>query len=214
MTGLQAPLWVMVEGYSDVPAMRELLQRHFALTEQEDFQIHPHQGKGQLPKNVLAKPDVRRRGLLDQLPAKLRAFGKAWEGVDHAWVLVVVDADDTPWKQIVRDLEAMLEALPVPFPRVLFRVAVEETESWFIADVEALKSAYPRVKLREIVKIEPDAIVGAAERLADALGVSAKHLTGQLKIEWAEKIVPHLDFDNPKSPSLKNLIAGIKEMAD
>lgn len=210
MTRVQAPMWVLVEGYSDVPTVREILTRHFKLTERDDFQIYPHQGKGALPQNPLSTPDIKHRGLLDQLPAKLRAFAKVWNGHEGAWVLVVVDVDKTPCTDILTDLRKMLQQLPEPRARVLFRLAIEETESWFIADVPALKKAFPKIKVKDLEKIKPDLVVGAAEKLAECFGVSSHQLTGQIKIEWAEKIAPHLNFDDPVSPSLKKLLSGIE----
>jgi hypothetical protein len=44
---------VLVEGGSDVPALREILTRKFALEEGRDFRIHPHKGRGKLPVNPL-----------------------------------------------------------------------------------------------------------------------------------------------------------------
>jgi hypothetical protein len=36
-------------GGTEVPTVREILQRHFYLVENTDFRIHPHKGKGKLP---------------------------------------------------------------------------------------------------------------------------------------------------------------------
>lgn len=67
-------LEILLEGASDVPTVKEILTRRFNLAEGEHFRIHPHKGKGKLPLNSLARPDVKHRGLLDQLPAKLRGY--------------------------------------------------------------------------------------------------------------------------------------------
>ena len=210
MSKLQAPIQVLVEGYSDVASVREVLTRRFGLKESDDFTIYPHQGKGAIPANLLGQPAFNQRGLLDQLPAKLRAFGKSWQGNPCAWVLVVVDADRTPYREVLIELKNMLAGLPEPKPRVLFRIAIEETESWFIADFRALRKAYPRINLKNLKKIQPDAVVGAAERLAEALGISARSLPGATKIEWSEAISPHLELLSPFSPSLKKLIDGVE----
>jgi hypothetical protein len=82
---------VLVEGSADVPAVREILERRFNLKKDKNFRIHPHRGKGKLPENILSKPNPRNRGLLDQLPAKLRGFGKL---PGPCCVVVLVDADD------------------------------------------------------------------------------------------------------------------------
>ena len=201
---------VLVEGASDLPTVKEVLVRKFNLTEGEHFRIHPHKGKGRLPVNPLSRPDLKHQGLLDQLPAKLRGWGKSLE--PHSVVLVVLDADDQDCRELLAQLNAMLVALPEK-PKVLFRLAIEETESWFIADTEALRKAYPgEIEMRVLKSLPADAIVGASEKLAEALGFSRKTVAGPTKFQWAQRISPHLDMDNPKSPSFKKLIDGIDRL--
>jgi Domain of unknown function (DUF4276) len=193
---------VLVEGSSDAPAIREVLTRRFALIEDHHFKIRPHKGRGNLPHKILKNPELQNRSLLYQLPAKLKGFS-TWFTKEH-WVLVVVDADDTPFAELLEDLQVMLQKLPKA-PRVLFRIAVEETESWFIADTTAIKKAYPKSNIAALKKIELDSICGAWERLAEAIQAKGKD-----KTSWAEAISPHLDLDNPPSPSFLKLITGIE----
>jgi len=199
---------VLVEGASDVPALREVLVRRFGMVEGQDFRIHPHKGQGSLPDNPLANPHPRRQGLLDQLPAKLRGFGR-WLGED-ACVLVVVDVDDTPCSHLLADLNAMLAQLPSRPRNVLFRLAIEETESWFIADAQAVVAAYPRARQALLRAVQPDAICGAWEKLAVALSYKTGDVTGADKHAWAEAIAPHLNLATPSSPSLNKLVHGIE----
>lgn len=198
---------VLVEGASDVPAVREVLTRRFGLTEEEHFRIHAHQGKGTLPPNPLTRPDPNQRQLLHQLPAKLRGYAKS---LPHdSVVLVLVDADDVPCVDLLASLNGMLANLPVRPARVLFRLAIEETESWFVADAAAVKRAFPKANVTALKRLAPDAIVGAWERLAEAIGTPLQS-SGTDKRRWAAQICPHLDLDEPKSPSLKKLISGIE----
>jgi Domain of unknown function (DUF4276) len=199
---------VLTEGSSDVATVKEVLKRKFGLAEEEHFRIHPHHGRGSLPANPLALPDQRNRTLLHQLPAKLRGYSHWLDS--NSIVLVLVDADDTPCDQLLRDLKIMYAALPKK-PQVLFRIAIEETESWFLADTKAIKAAYPSARTASLRKIKPDTVVGAWERLAEALGHDVKSIqnSGALKTQWAEKISPNLDLDHPKSPSLHKLIEGL-----
>lgn len=197
---------VLVEGASDVPAIREVMVRKFGLVEAEQFEIYAHQGKGELPPDVLAEPDKNKRQLLHQLPAKLRGFAKS--RAPTAVVLVVIDADKFPEDQMLAELDAMLLKLGDKRPaRVLFRLAVEETESWFIADTAAVKLAFPKAKIALLKGIKPDAVVGAWELLAKAIDSIGS--SGTDKRRWAELIAPHLNLDNPPSPSLKKLISGV-----
>ena len=203
---------VLVEGGSDIPALREILIRKFGLEEKTHFRIHPHKGRGKLPDNPLARTDPRHQTLLGQLPAKLRGFSHLG---DELCVIVVADVDDTPHLELLTELETMLESLPQRPRKVLFGLAIEETESWFIADTAAVLKAYPKAKLQRLREMQPDAIVGAWEALADAIGIKRKEIkeiTGADKYAWAQKIAAHLDLDNPPSPSLKKLIDGISAL--
>ena len=201
---------VLVEGASDSPTVKEVLERKFHLVEGESFRIHPHKGKGKLPKNPLSRPDLKHQGLLDQLPAKLRGFGKSLP--PEALVLVLIDLDKQASQELLRDLDFMLAALPIK-PKVMFKLAIEETESWFIADLNALQMAFPgQIKKHMLKNIRPDAIVGAAQKLAEALGMNPQMIAGPTKFNWAKKIAPHLDLENPMSPSFKDFIRGIGEI--
>lgn len=200
-------LEVLVEGVSDVPAVREVLQRKFNFVDGVHFRIHPHRGKGKLPANPLSEPQAQHRGLLDQLPAKLRGFGKSLP--KDAAVLVVVDVDDVPCHELLAQLNRLVASLP-NMPRVLVRLAIEETESWFIADVPALEAAFPGKFKKGVLKgIQPDAIVGAWEMLARSLGHETKNVGPGAKSEWAKKIAPHLNLEKPNSPSLRKFIDGV-----
>lgn len=198
---------VLTEGASDAPVVHEVLTRHFGLNEHVDFRIHAHRGRGSLPANPLAKPDQKHRGLFDQLPAKLRGFGKYMN--DDFLVLVLADADDDDCVQLLAELSAMLAQLPSKPPRVLFRLAIEETESWFLADTTAIQQAYPKAKLAAIRNLAPDARVGAWERLAVCLSKKPDTVTGGDKYKWAKEIAPHLNLLAPFSPSLGKLISGL-----
>jgi hypothetical protein len=203
-------LEVLCEGSSDVPAIREVLTRGLKLTEEEEFRIHPHSGKGKLPENPLARPIPGRNTLLDQLPIKLRNYGRQSKGGYETAVLVLVDADADDCMELKQSLLDLLQELDAKPVRVLFRIAVEETESWFIADTAAVKRAYPRAKIADLKNIKADSICGAWERLAEALGLDPK--TDADKIGWANSISPHLDFQKPKSPSLGCLLTGVPKL--
>jgi hypothetical protein len=191
---------VLTEGASDFPVIRELLSRHFALTEHDDFHIYPHRGRGVLPADIEEKANWKRRGLLDQLPAKLRGWGRYMQ--NESLVVVLIDADDDDPAVLLRDLNRMLATLSSRPPNVIFKLAVEETESWFIADPMAVKTAFPKANTGILNWILPDAVVGSWERLAECFGRKPEEITGGDKTYWAEKISPHLNFENPGSPSV------------
>lgn len=197
---------ILVEGASDVPAVRDVLARRFGLVENVNFRIHKHKGRGNLPNDLLGQPDPKQQTLLHLLPAKLR--GWSYFG-DDACVVVLIDADDDPCHDLLAQLNAMLARLPKRPPRVLFRLAIEETESWFIADVDAVLAAYPKARTQKLRRIAPDDVVGAWEELAAALGINSV-VAGTDKYAWAERISPHLNLEDPRSPSLRKFIEGIE----
>ena len=202
---------VLCEGSSDVPAIREVLTRRFKLIEGEDFRIHPHRGKGKLPlpAHRLKAPAPGDDTLLAQLPIKLKNMGPQTQGGFEVAVVVVVDADDDDCRQLKQSLNDLYTSLPTKPLTVLFRIAVEETESWFIADTSAVRAAYRHADVAILGNHAPDAVCGAWELLAECLGDKPATCRGREKTEWATSISPHLDLDKPKSPSFAALIGGI-----
>jgi hypothetical protein len=203
-------LHVLVEGTSDVPALREILTRRIGLTGGSDFVIHPHKGKGSIPPNPLDRPSPWEQKLLPLLPSKLRAYGK--NSPEHA-VVVVVDADRDNCQALKQSLVTLYQTTNPRPAKVLFRIAVEEMESWFIADTNALVQAYPGAQIANLAFVPPAAVVGAWEELARALGLDPSRCSGADKEEWAKTISPHLNLDAPMSPSLKTLISGLERIS-
>ncbi len=205
---------VLCEGSSDVPALVEVLERRFNLIEGEHFRIHPHRGKGKLPDkaHLLKKPNVADNSLLRQLPIKLKNMGQQSQGEFEVAVIVVVDADDDDCAALKRRLIEVYEALPTKPTHCLFRIAVEETESWFIADPKAIKRAYPHANVTTLEKMEMDVVCGAWEALARSLGLDPAECGGGEKTAWATAISPHLNLKTPASPSLSTLVSGIAQL--
>lgn len=194
---------VLVEGTADVPVVEEILTRRFNLRKGREFTVIAHQGKGRLPE-AGAEPMIDT--LLGALPATLRGLAREAE----LCVVVLVDADNEDCRNLKGCLLDMYNALDAKPETVLFRIAVEETESWFIADPEAVRRAYPLADVGRLQGIAPDAVVGAWERLAETLGRDPRILnTKRKKKTWAERIAPHLNLDAPPSPSLGAFINGI-----
>ena len=205
---------ILCEGSSDVPALKEVLTRRFKLNEGDHFRIHPHQGKGKLPDKAhrLKPPGPAENSLLRQLPIKLKNIGRQTQGGFEVAVIVVVDADDDNCIELKKQLLELYDELPTKPPRCLFRIAVEETESWFIAEPLAVKRAYPKTDIAHLAKFDKDSICGAWEQLARALGFDPAACGGGEKTEWATAISPHLNLSKPHSPSLAVLVAGVANL--
>jgi hypothetical protein len=202
---------ILVEGYSDSISIKHILERGLNLQEDIDFRIHPHRGKGMLPKKINSKPNPLDRSLLHQLPAKLRGYSCL---NDEYLILVVVDSDNENCRDLKSSLVEMYNNLDKKPQNVLFRIVVEECESWFLADPNAIRSAYPRAKIERVINYRPDTVIEAWEKLAETLGKKPNDCDGGDKLEWASRISPHLDLEDPKSPSLKALISGIRSFCN
>jgi hypothetical protein len=157
----------------------------------------------------MVRPSARDASLLGQLPSKLRAFGRS---KPNDPVVVLLDADRDDWKILRNQLISMLAAIAPKPSDVLFRIAVEEIESWFIADVAAVQRAYPGVNHNALAAIPFDAVVNAWEQLAWAIGLDPTNCTGADKEDWAREISPHLDLQNPPSPTFQAFIRGIERI--
>lgn len=197
---------IFVEGGSDIPIIKEILTRRFHLEEYLDFSVHPHKGKGVLPDPLFRTPDPKNRTLLHQLPAKIKGYAHSGRDV---CLIVVVDADRDNCLDLKKNLLNILSSMEHRPGCVLFRIAVEEIESWLIADPMAVKRAYTSCKVSKLENIPPDAIVGAWETLADSIGKDPNFCSGADKMDWAVNISPYLNLDEPRSPSLKIFIDGI-----
>jgi Domain of unknown function (DUF4276) len=162
-------LHVLVEGPSEATFLRgwfpRFLPRH-ALT------VIQHRGKGRLPGEPASPPNPRREGLLDQLPAKLRAYGRALNpATDRVLVFLDLDADDCG--ELKERLLRVLDACE-PRPVVLFRIAIEETEAFYLGDPQAIKKAFPQANLRKLKSYVQTASVVPGSSSARSSGLKAK----------------------------------------
>lgn len=171
------------------------------------FRAHPHEGKGSLPRDVMA-PSAPRTGLLDLLPATLQAYAATNAMADHAF-LVLVDADDEDCAKLRECLVAMAAALEPRPAHLVFRIAIEETEAFYLGDLSALKLAFPDADMSKARGYLPDSICGTAELFGEVVGDG-----GLNKVWWATEMGPHVTT-NParsRSPSFRKLHAGIAKL--
>jgi hypothetical protein len=201
-------LHVLVEGPSEEALARGWLHR---LLPRHAFTVIRHRGKGKLSGNPLNVPDIRREGLLDQLPAKLRAYGRTLDAATDR-VVVLVDLDDDDCLDLKKRLMALLD-LCDPQPAVLFRIAIEETEAFYLGDPRAIQAAFPQAKIRRMKDYEQDSICGTWELFQRVIDARSED-----KVGWAEKIAPHLATEwrgkgANRSPSFQQLCKGLFRIA-
>jgi hypothetical protein len=165
---------------------------------------------------LAAKTDASKRILLDQLPRLLRGYAKT-PGIDA--VAVVLDADKRNCRDFLQELGDVARKCSSE-SKILFRIAIEEMEAWYLGDREALFAAYPRAKKTVLEAYQQDSVCGTWELLANALhpgGATAIKkagwpLPGQLKNEWADKIGPHMIVERNISPSFGKLRDGLRRL--
>lgn len=195
---------VFVEGKSDQAFLEGWLPRAFS---GHSFKMHPHMGKGKLPVDSSSQPLAKHQGLLDQLPAKLRAFAKS-PGRSNLGILVLVDADNDNCIDLKRKLVEILND-QAPGLNVVFRIAVEESEAFYLGDLRALKKAYPHSDMSLAMAYQPDSICDTAElfgKIIDDQGMS--------KVAWGETMGRLVTIypKNSRSPSFRALHAGFMKL--
>lgn len=183
-----------VEESSSEAALIELVPRILS-GKDFDFDIFPFQGKPALLKR-----------LPDRLKAYRHRLGEDWR------VIVLVDRDNADCLQLKQELESISKAIglstrstSVKHFQVINRIAVEELESWFFGDVEAVVAAYPRLDpnlAKQAPYRDPDAIVGGTWERLQAL-LSAEHPGGLEKIRAAQEIARHMQPERNRSKSFQ-----------
>lgn len=192
---------VLVEGPSEEALLSCLLPR---LLPRHTFDIIKHQGKGRLRSS----PRTTERGLLDQLLPKLRAYGRSLNpSVDR--VLVLVDADNDDCRELKRRLTRALARIH-PQPTALFRIAVEETEAFYLGDRDAIRRAFPRANLGRLRGYVQDSVCGTWELFREVVGA-----TDEDKVAWAQAMAPVLSVDpnGNASPSFRQFRRACRELA-
>jgi hypothetical protein len=199
-------LEIFVEEPSAEAALRHLLPR--IVGDAASFEVYPFQGK---------------LNLLSELPARLRAYSK-WLPDDWR-IVILIDADGADCAEQKQRLERIARETGLrprsavkqgePF-QVLNRLAVEELEAWFFGDLEALRTAYPRLPA-SLGSRAPyrncDAIRGGTwEALERELQKAGYHRGGLAKIQAARDICEHMDPARNRSPSFQTFRRGLVEL--
>lgn len=213
---------ILVEDQSGKKTLDILIPK--IVGEAHTFKVHPYKGIGRIPKNIIDATDAGKRILLENLPKLLKGYGKTFDGypADYpAVVILVCDLDDKCLKAFRQELFGILNQC-YPKPETRFCIAIEEGESWFLGDLNAVRAAYPRARNNVLNAYINDSICGTWEVLADAVyqGGSSALVTqgwqavGAVKSNWADEITPHMDIMRNASPSFCYFRDKLKELAD
>jgi len=160
--------------------------------------------------------------LLQRLLDRLRGY--AWFPENYR-IVVVVDRDSDDCQELKQELERHAAQVGLPtrtYPQqghftVINRIAIEELESWYFGDWDAVRAAYPRVSEnvpRRASYRDPDAIVGGTwEAFERVLRRSGYFKGGLRKIEAARSIAPHIDPARNSSRSFQVFRDALLELA-
>ncbi|CAM2754238.1 DUF4276 family protein [Skermania piniformis] len=164
------------------------------------------------------KTDIEKK-----LTTTLRGLRSHVRRLDGA-VVVVVDRDIEDCRKLrsriarrAEDAEWSTSERPRhDAPTVMVRIAVEELEAWFLGDVSAICSAYPRVNpkihLARSKLRAPDDVVGAADELERILNKAGYHKGRLVKTTAAADIAAHMDVENNHSPSFRAFRDGVRRL--
>lgn len=174
---------------------------------EQAIRIHPHQGKGTIPANHGAAPDPKRRGLLDQLPAKLRGFAETLNP-DTDGIIVLVDCDDDNAVTLAAAIHMLANAY-CPTIKVEVCIATEETEAFYLADRAALLRAYPNHDQVKVATYVPDSICSTWELFGEVINDDSGN-----KVAWAGVMGKQLTTAaaQSRSPSFRNLRASFDKL--
>jgi hypothetical protein len=163
--------------------------------------------------------------LLKALSQRLAGYARRIDAGEDLRIVVLIDQDSDDCKALKRQLEQAAaerglatKSRPGYSGRfvVVNRIVVEELESWFIGDPNALRRAFPKLPpvSHKGIFARPDNQGGRAwEKLHRFLKAHGIYRNSYPKIEAAaRKIAPHIDVGRNRSPSFQQFCVGLEAL--
>lgn len=148
-----------------------------------------------------------------------------WARAGGTKVVVLVDRDDDDCLRLKKFMEDAAKNVGLSTHgnggegeevTVLNRIVVEELESWFLGDADALRTAYPRLPagLEHQRKFrDPEAVPGGAwEGLQDLLQRHGYFSAGLVKQVVAAEIARHMNVETNRSQSFQAFRDGLRRL--
>jgi hypothetical protein len=157
--------------------------------------------------------------LLRDLPLRLRAYRKRIDNGEDLRIFVLLDRDEDDCEALKKKLEDMARGAKLTtktYPGAdgrfvaVNRIVVEELESWFIGDTEALRKAFPSLPGTFPGNFSNSDNGGTWERLHRFLKKTGIYRSSYPKIEAARKIAPHIDPGRNRSRSFRQFRLGVE----
>lgn len=193
----------LVEEESAKEALAQILPK--LLPEGVWWRVHPFHGK---------------RDLLKHLPSRLKGYKHSLP--EDGRIVVLLDNDEGDCLKLKAGLEIIARDAGInirkgqPLRCVLNRIIIQELESWFFGDFNAITHAYPRVKPRTLQKErfrDPDSISGGVwEALEKVLQGSGYFRGGLSKTQAAREIAECMGPDRNTSHSFQVFRDGLISM--
>ncbi|GAA1986922.1 DUF4276 family protein [Amycolatopsis minnesotensis] len=196
MTDAEVTVQLLVEEPSTKQALGVILPK---IVPNVPFEIVQFQGK---------------QDLLKRLPGLLKGYAVRLEW-ELLRIVVVIDRDLDDCAELKRKLVRIADDAGLPRSAVLFRIAIDELESWFLGDVPALCAAYPRVpaNLGEQARYrDPDATGKALRALEHVLKSNGYHRDHLAKVKAAVGIGVHMDVEANRSRSFQVFRDGLRRL--
>lgn len=151
--------------------------------------IRPHEGKSDLKRSI---------------PRKVKSYP------NFPWpvkLIIVHDQDSNDCKQLKNELARLAQGTGATQTPFLIRIACRELENWYLGDLEAVESVYPRTKASSLIGkkkyADPDHLFGSYE---------LNQLYKEFSKSYASREIPRfMNLDNNTSSSFNHLILGIKK---
>ena len=175
----------LVEEVSIVPVIEAIVRG--IVPEDIAVRIIPHQGKSDLQKSI---------------PRKLRGWLNP-----KAHFVIVHDQDSHDCKKLKKLLQKLCPKDKLS--RIIVRIVCTELESWFFGDLEAVKRAYPKKRIRNVLVQQSFRNTDKIRNAADEL---MKIVPEYQKVSGARVISQHLDIARNVSSSFQFFVSGIEKL--
>ncbi|MEQ8966143.1 MAG: DUF4276 family protein [Azospirillaceae bacterium] len=160
--------------------------------------------------------------LLGKLKDRLLAYRDRIDKGENLDILVFVDRDSDDCEELMRKMERLARDAGLRTKtasggedfRVVNRIVIEELESWFLGDPDALRAAFPKLPAlnpRKDPFRNPDN-GGSWETLDRLLRKHGVYGSRYPKIEGAQRIAPHLDPERNRSASFRAFRQGVESL--
>ncbi len=165
--------------------------------------------------------NMRNKGrMLQKLPDRLRGYKQQIDRGEQLKVVVLVDKDTDDCHELKKTLETMARNAGLQTKtaagigkafHVVNRIAIEELETWFMGDTEALKSAFTSLRgVRFPSSFNNPDNGGTWERLHRFLRKNGIYRGSFPKIDAARKIARHMDLACNSSRSFQVFRQGVE----